>query len=67
MLKTLTVTLFAAALSVGATGLASAAPSARAVAASRVAAPALLQNVHWEWRHHHRVWVPDHHRRYHRY
>ena len=67
MLKTITATIFAAALSAGAAGLASAAPSTRADAGSHVAAPALLQNVHWEWRHHHRVWVPDHHRHYHRY
>ena len=67
MLKTITATVFAAALSVGAAGVASAAPSTPLHAGSRVADPALLQDVHWEWHHHHRVWVPDHHRYYYRH
>ena len=65
MLKTITATVFAAALSVA--GVASAAPSTPLDAGSRVAAPAPLQDVHWEWHHHHRVWVPDHHRSYYRH
>ena len=31
----------------------------------RALSPA-VQSVHWEWHHHHRVWVPDYHRHYYR-
>jgi len=64
MLRISIATAFAAVLSLVATGPASAAPSARVDTGSRVAAPALLKDVHWEYRHHHRVWMPDHHRPY---
>lgn len=64
MLKTFTAIAITAVLSVSATSLAAAASMARVDAGSRVAAPALLQDVHWEYRHHHRVWVPDHRRAY---
>jgi len=64
MLRLLTATAFAALLSISAATVALASPSAQVVTGSRVAAPALLQDVHWEYRHHHRVWVPDHRRSY---
>lgn len=66
MLKIITATALVAMLSLGATGVASAAPISRQDGA-RVAAPVALQNVHWEWRHHHRVWVQDHHGHYRHY
>lgn len=63
MLKTSIAVAFAATLTISAAGIASAAPTGRVAELSGAAAyPAHLQNVHWEWRHHRRVWVPDHRR-----
>ena len=64
MLKTIAVVAFTAALSIGTASVASATPGARVETGGRVTASSLLQDVHWEFRHHHRVWVPDHRRSY---
>jgi len=49
-------------------GSASAAPVTTAALAGRTPSGiSLTQDVHWAWHHHHRVWVSDHHRYYHRH
>ena len=67
MLKTTIAAAFVMALSLGIAGTASAAPFGHTAAnGAQVASPALVEAAHWEWRHYHRVWAPDH-RRGHRY
>lgn len=55
--------MFAVTVTAGSLATASAAPMTHPGQreAPRHPAPPAVENVHWEWRHHHRVWVPDHH------
>ena len=32
----------------------------------RMESPSAAEKVHWEWHHHHRIWVPDHYHDWHR-
>jgi hypothetical protein len=61
LMKQIVATVAVVTLSVGA---AVAAPVTNVYpgAGATVAAPATVQPVYWVWRHHHKVWIPDHHR-----
>ncbi len=56
----------AALIAVASGGAAHAAVSTPVLAHASVGAAASVTQVHWEWRHHHRYWVPDRRRDDHR-
>lgn len=62
--KHLLATAFVGALAAGAATAASAAPVAPLAPQHPAAAPVngLVQQAHWVWHGHHKVWVPDHRR-----
>ena len=63
-LKRLLTAAAITAVTIGTVSAASAAPVTNFARHEERAARPMIQDVHWEWHHHHRVWVPDHHRYY---